>query len=50
MKPEYPEDGVHHNKAGYLIMEKIAEPIIKKVVGKNYLYPLNPRTVYEMLC
>ena len=35
MKPEYSEDGVHPNKAGYGIMEKIAEPVIKKAVGKN---------------
>jgi lysophospholipase L1-like esterase len=35
MKPEYSEDGVHPNKAGYVIMEKIAEPAIQKIIGKN---------------
>jgi hypothetical protein len=35
MKPEYSEEGVHPNKAGYLIMEKIAEPVIRKHIGKK---------------
>ncbi|HSZ33187.1 MAG TPA: SGNH/GDSL hydrolase family protein [Puia sp.] len=35
MKKEYSEDGVHPNKAGYSIMEKIAEPVIRKLSGKN---------------
>ena len=35
MKPEYSEDGVHPNKTGYAVMEKIAEPVIRKLSGKN---------------
>jgi lysophospholipase L1-like esterase len=31
MKKEYSEDGVHPNKAGYTVMEKIAEPVIRKL-------------------
>jgi lysophospholipase L1-like esterase len=32
MKAEYSEDGVHPNKAGYLVMEKLADPVIKKTI------------------
>ena len=35
MKSEYSEDGVHPDKAGYTVMEKIAEPVIRKKVGKK---------------
>jgi lysophospholipase L1-like esterase len=35
MKKEYSSDGVHPNKDGYLVMEKIAEPAIRKEVGKS---------------
>lgn len=34
MKAEYSKDGVHPNKAGYEVMEKIALPVIKKVLRK----------------
>ena len=38
MKKEYSEDGVHPNKAGYEVMEKIAGPAIQKlIVIKNHL-------------
>jgi lysophospholipase L1-like esterase len=30
MKPEYSQDGVHPNKAGYAVMEKLALPVIGK--------------------
>ena len=32
MKSEYSADGVHPNKSGYLVMERIAEPVIRKKV------------------
>ena len=32
MKTEYSEDGVHPNKAGYLIMENLAQPVIRKLI------------------
>jgi lysophospholipase L1-like esterase len=35
MKPEYSEDGVHPNKAGYAVMEKIVVPVIRKIMRKN---------------
>lgn len=35
MKAAYSTDGVHPNKEGYLIMEKIAEPVISKIAGKK---------------
>jgi lysophospholipase L1-like esterase len=33
LKNEYSEDGVHPNKEGYEVMEKVAAPVIRKVVG-----------------
>src|SRR5450432_1246652 len=35
MKLEYSEDGVHPNKAGYQVMEKLAEPVIKKTIKER---------------
>jgi lysophospholipase L1-like esterase len=35
MKAAYSEDGVHPNKQGYEVMEKVAEPVIRKLVGKR---------------
>jgi len=34
LKKEYTNDGLHPNKAGYLIMEPLAEAAIKKALGK----------------
>jgi lysophospholipase L1-like esterase len=31
MKAEYSEDGVHPNKAGYAVMEKLAQPVIQNL-------------------
>jgi lysophospholipase L1-like esterase len=35
MKAEYSEDGVHPNKAGYQVMEKLAGPVIKKSIKEK---------------
>ena len=35
MKKEYASDGVHPNKAGYLIMQPLAEAAIKKALSKK---------------
>jgi lysophospholipase L1-like esterase len=32
MKPDYSKDGVHPNKAGYQVMEDLAEPVIEKAI------------------
>jgi lysophospholipase L1-like esterase len=32
MKSEYTKDGVHPTETGYLVMEKVAEPVIRKMV------------------
>jgi lysophospholipase L1-like esterase len=32
MKPDYSKDGVHPNKAGYQVMENLAEPVIEKAI------------------
>src|SRR5450432_1130589 len=32
MKNEYSQDGVHPNKAGYIIMENLAQPVIRKLI------------------
>ena len=32
MKKEFTEDGVHPNKAGYVVMENIAQPVIRRIV------------------
>jgi lysophospholipase L1-like esterase len=32
MKPGYSKDGVHPNKAGYQVMESLAEPVIEEVI------------------
>jgi lysophospholipase L1-like esterase len=35
MKSSYSEDGVHPNKEVYSVMEKTAEPVILKILGKK---------------
>lgn len=32
LKKEYSEDGVHPNKEGYAVMEKLVDPVIKKML------------------
>lgn len=32
MKADYSKDGVHPNKAGYQVMENVAEPVIEKAI------------------
>lgn len=35
LKAEYTYDGVHPTKAGYLVMESVIQPVIKKVIKKK---------------